>query len=47
MRITRATVRIAVPPLLALGLVAALSRPADAAPTPAPQQTTVAQLVDR
>jgi hypothetical protein len=34
MRLTRDTVRIVVPPLLALGLVAALAHPADAAPVP-------------
>ncbi len=47
MRITRDTVRIVVPPLLALGLVAALAHPADAAPVPASVQTSVAQTVGR
>ena len=47
MRITRDTVRIVVPPLLALGLVAALTHPADAAPVPASGQQSVAQSVGR
>ena len=47
MRITRDTVRIVVPPLLALGLVAALAHPADAVPVPASVQTSVAQTVGR
>ncbi len=34
MRLTRDTARIVVPPLLALGLVAALAHPAEAAPAP-------------
>ncbi|MFC6236586.1 hypothetical protein [Longivirga aurantiaca] len=47
MRITRDTVRIVVPPLLALGLVAALAHPADAGPAPVQQRTPVAQTVGR
>ena len=39
MGITRDTVRLVAPPLLALGLVLALAHPADAAP--APTVTTV------
>lgn len=45
MRISRDTVRIVVPPLLALGLVAAITHPVDAVPT-APQSVSVA-TVDR
>jgi hypothetical protein len=45
MRIDRDTVRIVVPPLLALGLVAALTHPADAMPVPSP--TSVVQTVGR
>lgn len=46
MRVSRDTVRIVVPPLLALGLIAVVTHPADATPTPAPQTVSVA-TVDR
>jgi hypothetical protein len=44
MNVSRETVRIVVPPLLALGLIAAVTHPADAAPTPAPQSVSVASV---
>ncbi|MGD9954909.1 MAG: hypothetical protein AB7O74_02710 [Candidatus Nanopelagicales bacterium] len=37
MKITRDTVRLVVPPLLALGLVAVVTHPADAVPASSPQ----------
>lgn len=44
MNVSRETVRIVVPPLLALGLIAVVTHPADAAPTPAPQSVSVASV---
>lgn len=46
MKVSRDTVRIVVPPLLALGLIAVLTHPADASPAPVPQTVSVA-TVDR
>lgn len=46
MKLTRETARIVVPPLLALGLVAVVTHPADATTAPTSSQTYVA-VVDR
>jgi len=46
MKITRETVRLVVPPLLALGLVAVVTHPADATTAPSSPRTYVA-VVDR
>lgn len=43
MKVSRDTVRIVVPPLLALALVAVVTHPADAIPTPTHPQVAVAQ----
>jgi hypothetical protein len=47
MRITRETARFIAPPLLALGLVAALAHPADAAPAPTVPTVAVQVSVGR
>jgi len=46
MKITRETARLVVPPLLALGLVAVVTHPVNAATAPSSPQTYVA-VVDR
>ena len=46
MKVTRETARLVAPPLLALGMVAVLTHPADAVPAPSAPDAYVA-VVDR